>query len=328
MSQRKLRTFKLSDLKPPKGWREALDEKVVEQIAESLQKEGLREPIVVIPDGHIRHGVHRWAAARAAKLEQIECIVEEQTETAEAHEAMVIVENLARRHFSSTERNTMLAELVKLREAKIEKKTSVTPRKESGAIGTAVPKGTPEKIGHRPLSARGQAIREVAEEHGVEEAALKKAVQRAEMQFGPPGGDAPGALVGPTDALGMEIPEAHRANWHLLSSSHKRIANLVQQIQTEITRLKDAAGDGRTPLGATLFSRVQHWRDFVSPLGHEARAYQPHAVCMKCKADAKHLAACTLCRGLGILSVMQYENAPSELRGETRSARSVMEAIG
>lgn len=311
---RRLKEFAPDDLTPPEGWEERTDDAVVLQIAESLKREGLREPIVVTAAGHIIHGVHRWAAAIKVDAKLVECIVEPLSKTPEEHEAKVLAENVHRRHFSQGALRDMIADLVRLREKRIIAEDAISAGKQS-----TEPEGTPEKGNdshavtseHRPPSnpnpptARTQAVAEVAKKLGKSEAAVRHQVARSEdakakaaQESEPAALDTRVALV---DERGTEIPAHLLERWALHREESATIASLCRQVSMRLRKLKGSKGFS----GA--FIRL---KGDLNALEASARNYEPSIVCAWCGGEKD--ANCKTCNGFGFQSEAHTKSHPKE----------------
>lgn len=315
---RKLKRLRVESLFPPDGWEASLTTKVVDQIAESLEREGLREPIVVVSSGHIVHGVHRWAAAKKAGLDDIECVVENKSKSPEEHEAKVITENLDRRHLSSSEISEMLARRVDLRmadmkasrslKAKPDPKPKRKAKNKDGFLVTSVTKNKSSKkqgsreggvARGRPRGGEREAIRQVAKETGRSEARVQKAVHETKAKKKAVQSTHEPKPQAPTDARGQEIPENLVERWEMHRDSTDEIGKLFRAIQTKLGQMaKDSGANWTQEQGA------------IRQVWGRVKIRKPYAVCAWCKGrDAK----CKSCNGFGFQSEAEQRNLPREL---------------
>lgn len=299
-----LKIFKVENLRPPDGWLAGVEQKVIDQIAESLKLEGLREPIVVVVKArgegrgtHILHGVHRWAAAKQAGIEEVECVIEEASGSLEEHRSKVLTENLDRRHLDQAARREMLAERVQQRT----KKLIDSPVGQGVQARPTIKPKTAEEA-RRP-SAKTLATREIAAEAGKSPDAVRKAVERSEKRverLAEKAADpvAPAGLV-VLDERKQEIPEHLVDRWTLHRDGIKTIGNLCRQIQIEIGKLATESDANWT----------QEQGAFRSAWGM-VRVRTPFAICAWCKGESK---GCKSCNGFGLQSENEQANTPAEL---------------
>lgn len=305
---RKLRSLKVADLKPPPG--RPVDEKRVNDLAESMNRIGQLNPINVVrsPKGlFIRLGLHRWLAARKLGWSEIEGVIDSRENGPEGiaiSEEKVISENLIRQHMTSSERADEIARLVKVRAAQMgTPPQGSTEKVETKKPGTAVPGFRKEgSRGPAPSTTR-KAIRDVAAERGLTEAAVKKVVQRSEKKAAQHDeashkGTTPAAEV-VRDERGQEIPARLVARWGLHRESIAKIGNLFRSIQTELGKLKEDAGDSWTQ----PMSRAREvWGSI--------RTRVPFAVCAWCKGNDPK---CKSCHGWGFQTEQDQKTTPKEL---------------
>src|SRR5262249_2013810 len=73
-----------------------LDDPDIQELARSIKKHGLREPIVVTRDGFILSGHRRYAACRVAGLRSVECGIEDIHRDSPDFETMLVEYNRQR----------------------------------------------------------------------------------------------------------------------------------------------------------------------------------------------------------------------------------------
>ena len=303
---------------PPKDWRDTVDNAVVGLIAESLKHEGLREPIVIVPSGHIVHGVHRWAAAKSIGLSDIECVIEHPASSRPDHDARVAAENFARRHLSPAETNALRIEIERLRAPAEDGEAEEYHNARYDIIEKSTAK--PTKVREKPRGPGRPSVRsDIARETGTSPQALTQAVYRARKK------EAEAKKSEPflSDSRGVAIPAGALPSWELLTRSSDKIDGLLRLVQGELKRMLTESGEG-TPLAAWVSANAQRWRSAAHSLAHEIRSYRPVAVCVWCNGGGK---SCQACTNLGLISDDMLQRAPPELRGEAGTAENVMEAI-
>ncbi len=307
---------RVEELKPPEGWRAHVKQKVITSIAESLPLEGLRQPIVIVPSGHIVHGVHRWAAAVEAGLSEVECVVEDQSQSEEKHRAKVIVENLYRQHLSGDEVNALTRELTKVRAHEIAEKEKPNDINISGQVDQELP-AAPRKAG-RPKSPKGKAIERVAKETGQTPEAVRQKVKRAEAPLRPaPLQKKPDPTPSPPG-----LPAELAPDWEALTKVAEDGDRALRQIQAAVTRVIKQA-DSRPQLGSVL-GVLQRWQATAHDLALDMRSSRPVSVCVWCGGKRT---GCQPCGGLGLIDQATLDRAPPELRGEKPTAKSILETI-
>ena len=313
---RQMRVMALASLVPPPGWESGIDAAVVATIAESLRSEGLREPIVIVASGHIVHGVHRWAAAKAAGLAEVECVIEARSATNEAHEARVIAENLARRHLGEAEQNELRAALVTARQptttpagehpknaadakkAKSKNLNEIPERArarsvESKPIRDVSPTGAGRLSGREP-SPHGAVVAEVARETGTTAGALRDAVRRREKKTAPTD-----AAPTPVDAAGVPIPENYRAAWVLVAEQIKAADTHLRQA---LASLHQITGCESAPVELGEFQRLAAT---IKSAGYDLRKAAPAYLCTCCGSGS-----CRWGGGRGVLTSAAHEYRP------------------
>jgi ParB family transcriptional regulator, chromosome partitioning protein len=124
-----LRSVRLDLLLPaPEGQaRQDFDEERLRTLADSLRRSGVREPIIVTPDGaepghfQIVAGERRWRAARLAGLEAIPCIVDPTLVGRGEKLLAQAEENLHRENLNPAEEAAVLAQLMEARQLDVRK---------------------------------------------------------------------------------------------------------------------------------------------------------------------------------------------------------------
>lgn len=145
-----------------------IDEKAVVTLAESIKSIGLKTPITVRPmqivvncqlkDGYeVVSGQHRLEAVKMLGLEEIECFITEDDET--ACRMWEISENLHRAELSELEKNKLIDEWRRL--------TGVKVRQLAAPLGGAQP--------------RDDGIRETARQLGIDEREVRRARQLSSL---------------------------------------------------------------------------------------------------------------------------------------------------
>lgn len=104
----------LNDIKPnSKQPRKSFPEDKIEELARSIEKHGIIQPIMVRSAGggyEIVAGERRWRAARKANLKQIPCIVRELSE--EQNMLVAIIENMQREDLNPMEEAEALNQMI------------------------------------------------------------------------------------------------------------------------------------------------------------------------------------------------------------------------
>lgn len=122
------------------------------QFVEDINKHGLRDPIVLLPDGTLLDGRHRLRACQELRVEPEFVVVETDNPT-----AFVFSKNKHRRHLSSAQRAAIAAEAMS--EFKAEAVRRMRDGGDRGGRSTAAKhgKGPTEKVREAPTKA-GEAI--------------------------------------------------------------------------------------------------------------------------------------------------------------------------
>src|ERR1700722_2988331 len=173
---REIESFRVDVIECPAG-RRPLDDKAVARLAESIRKVGLRTPLsvrvvdnYVVPSGETVNGVpvlvtgaHRLAAARRLNLERVECFVLDGETEAQAR-LWEIAENLHRAELTELERDTQLAERIRLTEQEAEGRTKKKVR-QSDALSPRLGRG------------KKSGVRQASRELGVSEPDARRAIK-------------------------------------------------------------------------------------------------------------------------------------------------------
>lgn len=304
---RKLRMFKVGELKAPPG--RPVDERRVGEIAESFARIGQLQPIDVVktPKGlFIRYGLHRWLAARKIGWVEIEGVLGK-PERHEINEEKIVSENLIRLHMAPGERSGALAELVRLREAKSNLATPVAkiPVANSSTPVAKIPTEAPPPAESaprgrgRPISGKGRAIRDVAQEKGISEKTVRKIVERSEKRAAK-AAESPPEIEAPRDERGQLIPPHLVERWGLHREAIELAGRLFRNLQTEIGKLAvDFDHDSWTQVQGEL---RKTWGSI--------RVRTPFAICAYCKGLDPN---CVKCRGFGLQSEIEQQSVPREL---------------
>lgn len=294
---RKLRLFAVSDLLPPEN--HALDESVVKLIAESLLSEGLREPLVVVMHKgapHILHGVHRWAAARLAGVQDLECVIDSTVDDPLKHEARVLVENLHRQHLDRGQYNATINRLVEIRvEAKKLQKTKIVKKLNDS------PEPRPAGLVKQQPTPRREAIREVAEELGKTEKVVERAVDKAEAKKREAEQETAAPAV--LDVRGATVPAHLVERWSKHKSLTAEIGGKIRAVNTLIGKLHDLTGR-------------ELWTNILSDskrVWGRVKGQEPSAVCHVCKGIEAAVPGCESCNASGMLSTAAQMGAPPEM---------------
>ena len=291
---RKIGMRRVSSLRAAEGVE--LDPVVVNLISESLLLEGLREPLVVTPAGHVIHGAHRLAAARRAGLAEIECVIEHPSPTRVIHDGKVDAENWARRHLSPVEANKIRMRLLDNREAyrsslakaikseAEEKKPNDLP--ESNARATiAAP-----KLAGRKKSEKRAATEAVAKATGTTPDAIREATRRAAKKAAKEKTPGVVAEVAPVDSNGKDIPAHLVARWNEYQALYDRLAALARSIHVEFGKFR--LDDGSYPGG------LAHPQGVARSFSGAVRVSRPFALCAWCGGNGK----CKSCGDFGFVA--------------------------
>jgi ParB family transcriptional regulator, chromosome partitioning protein len=112
-SDRSIRTIAIADIAPhPKQPRRHFDDAALDELAASIAKRGVLQPIVVRPAGdkfQIVAGERRWRAAQRAQLHEIPCVIKnfDEDETLE----VALIENIQRADLNAIEEGEAYARL-------------------------------------------------------------------------------------------------------------------------------------------------------------------------------------------------------------------------
>lgn len=278
---RRCRMASTLDLIPPTD--HELDGDLVDTLADSIQKYGLREPVVVV-GRHILHGVHRWAAAKKAGIKTLEVVDDVQSLTPEDNAARVIVENLHRQHLSQPEVDRLTIALVKLN-------MPGNTTESAGISGIQAQNSQPRGPG-RPKSPAREAVRRVAKQTGRTEESVRHSVRREEKRevaVDRLDSSMASGRVSNLDEYDNPIPAGVAKKWDTMRATHADIDSLMRRAQGALSKL-DALGDD-------VADYTQHWRELLHTVGHEARSRRPYALCPKCGGKG-----CDICRNIGFLS--------------------------
>lgn len=109
-----LRYVDINEIKPNAGQpRKNFDEDKLEELAESIDRHGLIQPIVLRAAGHgyeIVAGERRWRAARMVGLKEVPCIIRELTD--EENMLLAIIENMQREDLNPIEEAEGLKQMI------------------------------------------------------------------------------------------------------------------------------------------------------------------------------------------------------------------------
>ena len=109
-----LKTLKITEVEPNRNQpRKQFDEEALEELAESIKKYGLIQPIVVTKkDGYyqIVAGERRWRASKKAGMSTIQAIVREDDE--KKNKEIALIENIQREDLNPIEKAKALRELI------------------------------------------------------------------------------------------------------------------------------------------------------------------------------------------------------------------------
>jgi ParB-like chromosome segregation protein Spo0J len=301
MEKRKTMIVNPKDLIPPKG--HVIDRDLVNSIAESIPKCGLRQPIVVV-GRHIKHGVHRWAAVCELGLNRVEVIVDEKVETGEEHDAQVIVENLCRRHYKGSELDAMRKKLVDLWAPQIAQEMQDSKKSPDGGESELEPKKSPG----RKKTPKGEAIRQVAKQTGATEKAVQRSVEKTKAAEAgvtpkqpddPPPPDEPEATI---DDYDNEIPESEGDRWGKTKALFYDINTIMRGVQLKLTEIEKLNGIPKS-VAADLHKRAQQFAEL-------AWNYRPVALCEWCNGTGKNPGNtndCPHCVGVGFIAEVNYD---------------------
>ena len=110
-----LQTISVDLLQPGKYQpRTHMNQEALEELAESIRRQGLMQPVLVRPLANLRYeiiaGERRWRASKIAGLTEIECLVREVSD--EAAIAMALIENIQREDLNPLEEARGIQRLV------------------------------------------------------------------------------------------------------------------------------------------------------------------------------------------------------------------------
>ena len=109
-----LKYIDINDIKPNSGQpRKTFDEDKLEELADSIDKHGMIQPVVLRSAGQgyeIVAGERRWRAARMVGLKEIPCIVKELTD--EENMLLAIIENMQREDLNPIEEAEGLKQMI------------------------------------------------------------------------------------------------------------------------------------------------------------------------------------------------------------------------
>lgn len=107
--------IKINDIEPNKEQpRKAFDEEKLKELAESIKKHGIVQPIIVREEGDIYRiiaGERRWRAAKIAKLEKVPVIIKDLNEREIVE--IALIENLQREDLNPIEEAEAYEKLIK-----------------------------------------------------------------------------------------------------------------------------------------------------------------------------------------------------------------------
>ena len=109
-----VRKIKIIDIEPNKNQpRRNFNNESIDELAESIKTYGVIQPIIVTPKGkyyEIIAGERRWRAAKKAGLEEMPCIVREDTE--KRNKEIALIENIQREDLNPIEKARSFRELM------------------------------------------------------------------------------------------------------------------------------------------------------------------------------------------------------------------------
>ena len=108
-----VRKIKTIEIEPNKNQpRRNFNNESIDELAESIKTYGIIQPIIVTPKGkyfEIIAGERRWRAAKKAGLEEMPCIVREDTE--KRNKEIALIENIQREDLNPIEKARSFREL-------------------------------------------------------------------------------------------------------------------------------------------------------------------------------------------------------------------------
>lgn len=293
------KVVKFTSLVLPGGFKKLLDEERIDELAKSIETNGLLHlPVVRKKDSEVVSGIDRLAAMKKLGRDRVEVRLCEATD--DEVKLARIAENIHRRTIAHDDRKKQLAEYVDI----VEK--SVT---QSVIIGQPVQElrtASTRKQG-RPSTTRGDAIKKVAEQTGLNERTVRRAVEereREEEQKEEP-------TKAPVDMLGFDIefPAEHSAMIAAIVEAVDTAAQLVSRAQAAIT-----AVENQIAVSKEFKRRVDTagMKQRLASAGAFVRQERPESVCPYCKLTDQ-MENCAGCRGSGYLIKTQTKDLPKEL---------------
>lgn len=265
MSARRSTMMTLAKLKLAPGWRQRVEQKTVDEIAESLARDGQITPIIVLRNGLVVDGEHRVAAAQKAKLRFIECVVDSPSKDVRTHEAKVITSRTKRVHLAGPARDAALARLAEI-------------------YGAGVSAQAEQKLPGRPQT---PGLERVATETGTSRRAVQIAVERHRHRQAEPDPElAPAAETEQDRVRSVVLPALKKIDGHM------------RQVQAEINRLLQGEDEIGEHFRLGYHARLQGWLRVAHDLAYDVRANAPDTDCPYCGGGG---GACKTCSGLGLV---------------------------
>ena len=292
------KTIKIEKLKLPGDIKQRQASKHVQDLAKSMDITGgapLNPPTVDKETMRVVTGCDRIAALMLLKTDKVtvELVSGDAIDLARA----TIAENLYRRH---EDRDQLTRELVDL-----EIKVHGVPQ-----LPTAPPKRG------RPSTGKKEAIRKIAEEKGISEAAVKQADKRAraeEKKAAEPSQPEPTPPPPPILTLGLDVPPDVLAAAEKEQALVDKMDRLLAELNRTYTAYQDARGE-RVGLktGQRHATALKSAFDAFSTI----RGQRPACVCPHCKLWPELRKTCACCRTFGFIGKTDLDSIEKCLLAE------------
>ena len=291
----------IAKLKLPGDIKQRQASKHVQELAKSLETTGgapLNPPTVDKETMRVVTGCDRIAALQLLKQKTVtvELVSGDPIDLARA----TIAENLYRRQ---EDRDRLIKELVDLEQAII-----------SNAVLPKAP-DAPPKMG-RPSTGKIEAIKKVAKDKGISEAAVKQADKRAraeEKKAAEPSQPEPTPPPPPILTLGLDVPPDVLAAAEKEQALVDKMDRLLAELNRTYTAYQDARGE-RVGLktGQRHATALKSAFDAFSTI----RGQRPACVCPHCKLWPELRKTCACCRTFGFIGKTDLDSIEKCLLAE------------
>jgi ParB-like chromosome segregation protein Spo0J len=283
-----VRRVPLSKIRLPGDFKSLLSDPFVAELADSLDENGLiHYPVLERDSLEVVTGMHRIAAHALRKRKSVE--VRLWVGDAREREMLTLAENLHRKERDRSE----------LRRRYVEAKAA--------ELAEAPPSEAPPRRG-RPVSPKGEAIRQVAAELGVSERTVRRDMEAPKEVEPEPKAEAKAAPATDIKTWGHAARPERLQSFQRVRDVLSELAAQSSQMLAAVTRLQRST----LPVDEVVLGDLI---DALKEAGVSARHWLPVGICPYCRDEDTKRLACGACAGLGWTNKVGLEGCPVELLG-------------